>query len=339
MGNKIRASAVLAAVLTFTTACGGPGTQEGAEGGADPTSEPIGSDTVPFTITTMAGLTTNSAIAVGVEKGLFEVEGLDVEIIEVESPPAAIAAVQGGTADVAYAPIPTSLVVISEGIDLQVVAAADGYRDDGEGAEDMDDTAVFVHPDSGIQSPKQLEGKKIAVPSRNGMMEIAIAAAIQKAGGDASTVEWLVLDMQSQVTSLAQGRIDAAGLAAPFTDKAESEGMDLLVRPQYGLFEHGAVDLWVTVGDEGGADADRLEAFQRGVAASNEYANANRTEIQQRVVEDQQLKDVDPDAIVLTYFPTSVHADDLQRANDVMVEIGYLPEPVDIEAHLFQGTN
>ena len=182
----------------------------------------------------------------------------------VANPPAGVAAAQSGQLDLTYTPSIPMFNALSQGVPLKIVAAADGYSDEAMGKSDLtlvDDTALIVGKDSPITSVGELEGKTISVPARKAQLEVTISNAVKQAGGDPSKINWIVLDFSSAVQSLKQGRIDAAGLVAPFTSKAVAEGGKVVSSPGVEFFEKGAVGLYVAGechGDQEGRTAQGL---------------------------------------------------------------------------------
>ncbi len=283
-----------------------------------------------ITIVSMAGITTNNVIQRSIDRGDFTKDGLDAKLITVANPPAALAALQGGNADFAYSPISTALTALSQGIGIKIVAAADGFPDDGKNAAKYDDTAIVVNPADHIDSPKALEGKTVAVPSRNGMMEIVIAGAVKSAGGDPSKIQWLALDQQSQIAALKQGRIQAAGLATPFTNQAEAQGLKAITRPKAEFFQHGAAGVWITTDTIAKERPGAVKKFQAAVAAANTWANANLDTLAKEVIAQQKL-DISPADMIVGYSPPRVRAADVERAYQQIQKLGYLKSPVNLK--------
>ncbi|MCI9889827.1 ABC transporter substrate-binding protein [Micrococcales bacterium 31B] len=326
---KIRPALALAALLTLTLAgCGSSsaGTSQAADG---TTTLKVG----------QIGLTSDAALKVGIDKGYFKDEKLNIEITKVANPPAGIAAAQSGQLSLTYAPSIPMLNAMSQGVPLQVVAAADGYLPTAEQSKDaatVDDSGVFVKPGSAITSPKDLAGKTISVPARKAQLEITIADAIKQDGGDPSTVKWMVLDFESALQALGDGRIDAAGVVSPFTVKSLEAGNELITSPGVGFFTEGAVGLYVTGKSTAGSNAEALRGFQRAITKANAYCNEHLSECQQ-VASEQTKVSIDViQAGTPTFWPTTVELADLQRTDDKLVELGYLPKPVDLSGALFK---
>lgn len=324
---KITTAMIGAVLLIGTVGCSSNGASTAPDAGAG--SNDGTSQSTDVRLVSMAGITTNTAINQGIESGVFSDNGLNATLLEVENPPAALASMQGGNAEFAYAPLSTALTALSQGIDIRIVAAAEGFPEDGTDAEKYDDTGLVINPADGLTSTADLTDKIVAVPSRNGMMEIVIANAIDAAGGDHTQAEWQALDQQSQISALVQNRIQGAGLATPFTTKAEEEGMKTIVRPKALFFESGAAGVWITTAEIAEKQPELVASFQKAVAETNAWANDNLVEIAKIVVAQRELTTA-PEDLIVGYFPTSVSLTDVERAAQKMTRLGFLEGTLDL---------
>jgi NitT/TauT family transport system substrate-binding protein len=280
------------------------------------------------------GLSSDAALKIGIDKGFFKDEKLNIDVSTVANPPAGIAAAQSGQLSLTYAPSIPAINAISQGVPLKVVAAADGYEPSAEQPKDLskvDDTGLFVPKGSAITSPKDLDGKTVAVPARKAQMEVTISQVIKDAGGDPSTVKWMVLDFASAVQSLKTGRVDAAALVSPFTAEASTDGATLLASPGVAFFKEGAVGLYVAGQSTAQSNTPALEAFQRGIYKANAYCNAHLAECQQvgATLTKQPLSVIQAGGV--TYWPTAVAPEDLARVNTQLVQLGFLAKPVNLD--------
>jgi NitT/TauT family transport system substrate-binding protein len=319
-----RSIAGLAAAAALVAAgCGGddePASSGGSGGG----------ETTKLTVATLP-ITSNAVIQLAQDKGWFAEEGLEVETTTVPNPPAVVAAVQGGQAQIGYAPSIALLNAASQGVDVKIVAPADGTNPDaqaqiegGASPGEFDDTAVVAAADSNIASAKDLVGKTVAVPARKAQMEVTIAKAVADDGGDPAQVKWIALGFPEMQAALQAGRVDAIGTVTPFTGQATSKGGKAVAYPALALFPEGAVGMWFGSGEWVGAEADAVARFRTVVQKANAYANDHLDEVLQIATTTTQTPmDVLKDAAT-PYWPTEVTAEDIKRASDAMVELGYL---------------
>lgn len=289
-------------------------------------------------------ISSTAALHLGMDKGFFAEEGLEVSVQTIPNPAGAMAALQGDQVQFAYTPSMPMLTAVSQGIDLKTVAAADGYPENayeewvagGQKTEPADDTAVLVGKDSDISSPRQLEGKVVAVPARKAQMEITVASAVKQDGGDPAKVKWIALSFQDMIPALQNGRVDAIGEVTPFIEQAKSKGARVITYPGIGTFKEGAVGLWVASSSFIDANQDLVSAFRRAVHKANTYANENLDEAYAKATEITKIPVEVLEAGDPPYWPDAVEVADLQRAADEMVKLGYLNEVPELEPLVVQ---
>lgn len=301
-------------------------------GCSGPSEAPEGSELTTLKVGAMP-IGSNAAIYLGEQKGFFEEEGLRLEFSTIANPPAGIAAAQSGQTDVTYSPGIPLLNALAQDIELTIVAPADGYPDgvdDAENVADVDETGVFVAPGSDIESAADLEGRSIAIPARKAQLEVTIAGAIEEAGGDPSTVDWLVLDPATALQSLKDGRVDAAGLISPVIQQAQDDGLELVLSPGVHFFKEGVVSTWVSGQKIVDEQPEVLAAFQRAVLKSNAYANENLEEAQEIAAEITSVPLETVRRGATSYWPSEVRISDIQDVDRRLVELGFLPNEVGV---------
>lgn len=307
----------------------------GCSGGAASTSPSDAADAplTPVSVGLM-GLNQDAAIAMGVEQGFFEEEGLDVSTTLIANPPAGIAAAQSGQLDITYTSTIAMLMAMAQGIDLTVVAAADGFPENIAELDPIkfDPSAILAAPGSGIERPADLEGRSVALPNRNGQIEVMIAYVVSSDGGDPSKIEWIVLDPASSIQALEAGRVDAAGLISPFTSSAMEAGAEFVSGTGAPFFGPGPVALYAAGSEFVEEQPEVAEAFSKALQRAHEYANDHEEEAQKVASE---LTNVDLEVIQsgvpVTWMTEGVVLSKLQRLNELLVERGFLTEEVQLD--------
>jgi NitT/TauT family transport system substrate-binding protein len=328
--RRVLAALAVATVAVSLAACSDSGSSSSSPGANGLTTLKVAT----------IGLTSDGGLMTGIDKGFFADEGLKIETSIVANPPAGLAAVQSGQVDVAYSPSIPLMNALSHGVQLKVIGAADGYAPgaaEGSDPAAADDTGLFASKASGVTTVDQLKGKTIAVPARKAQLEVVIAKALKKAGIDPATgVNWVVLDFTSAVAALKSGKIDAAGLVSPFTAQAKSEGATQISAPSIGFFKDGAVGLWTSGSSTVQAKKSAIEAFQRALAKANVYANAHPQEAIKAGLA-YTKSTLTPDQVTTPYWPEKVAPEDLQRVDDSMVQLGFLPKAVALDGVIVSG--
>ncbi|MEG0471136.1 MAG: ABC transporter substrate-binding protein [Solibacillus sp.] len=139
----------------------------------------------------------HSAIYVAKEKGYFKDAGLDVEIVMPADTNDPLKLAATGKVDLAISY--QSQLLVSRAEDIPVVSVAALVR------HSLD--AIMYKEESGIQSPKDLEGKRVGYPSTT-VSEAVVASMVANDGGDVQQVKMTDVGWDL-MPSLATDQVDA----------------------------------------------------------------------------------------------------------------------------------
>lgn len=163
----------------------------------------------------VSGFTTPSIwpIWVGMEKGIFNKYGLDVVYTAVEGSPKAVAAVLGGSADLANQAAGTWLGPVAQGAAIKVVSTTESGSND----------TLYVKPE--IDSPAKLKGKKVAIGGYGDLSHLTAWLMLEKKGLDPSKdVAFVQIGSDpARAAALASGSVDAAPLNQEHGEKVQKE--------------------------------------------------------------------------------------------------------------------
>src|SRR5690606_32831544 len=151
------------------------------------------------------------ALWAAIDEGIFADHGLEVEVVPAQGGAQAIPALLSGDIQFAigqpFGPIRADLQNLG-------VAIIGDYADSL--AEGDDVNAVVALGTSGLATPKDLSGKKVAVNSLGAAGDLTIRAAVDADGGDSSTIEFVEVPFPDVKAQLEAGTIDAAWAPDPF---------------------------------------------------------------------------------------------------------------------------
>ncbi|MFY1653448.1 ABC transporter substrate-binding protein [Solwaraspora sp. WMMB762] len=192
-----------ALLVCGTAACSSDGS-DGTDGAA--------SDSIRMTTLYLC----NELSLYALDQGIFDEHGLDIELVNVQSGSAGIAAVQGGAADVAFVSPQGLLTAIDKGVDLKIIS------DSGETTEDSQ--GIIVNNDSDINGPADLQGRTIAVNDLGGTIVTLINRWIEAATGQESTAEFVALGFADIEPAVENGTVDAGAVTAADVHKIVANG-------------------------------------------------------------------------------------------------------------------
>lgn len=138
---------------------------------------------------------------VSLDKGYYKDANLQVDIVRGQGSADAVRQVAAGTAQIGFADA-AALVLARANDNVPVKMVAVVY--------DKAPHAIFALKESGISSPKDLEGRSIADAAASSIPRMFPAYA-KAANIDASKVKWTVVASDAIASTLALGRADAVG--------------------------------------------------------------------------------------------------------------------------------
>jgi NitT/TauT family transport system substrate-binding protein len=218
-------------------------------------------------------------VYLGVEKGFFEQEDLDVEIITSQGGAEGVPQVLNGDVQVGYASTPSLFAAAVRGLPIEIVAPAGGSPRKKQGRPEADEGAVIVPRDGPIRSYADLAGKTVGVNSLGSVLDVTLNAALEANGIDHTRVEYLEVAFPDMHAALDAGRVDAAFIGPPFQTIAEQSGdyrsigipfRD--VRPDLVFTSYFVSRQWAEENE------DTLERFQAALRKSMLYAAEHERE-------------------------------------------------------------
>lgn len=218
--------------------------------------------------------TSTTGAAYALSQGIFAKNGLNATIV-VGGANDVVNQLAAGKVQFSYMPIMQALQArTNAGVDLKIVGVSDGIspndakrsQTDKKFALIADPTILCVNPSLKLTSPKQLEGKTVAVSARQGFAELAISTTIRKAGGDPKKVNWVVLGPGVTVAAIKAGKVDGAYVSAPYSGQCIAEGLQPLASPSVTVLTAGGpITAWVTTAAYAKANPAVVTAFQKSM--------------------------------------------------------------------------
>lgn len=277
-------------------------------------------------------LTTASqaAFLVGVKKGIFAKYGFDVEVLTLATGVQANQALAAGQADWAGGGVESTVVAWATGLPFKAYSM---YAKGG------DSYGILVRKDANINSPKDLKGKKIAVPQGTAPAQ-GLNQVLKDAGLPANAVMRVNANYGNMGQMLVSGAVDAMAGLEPFltlTDEKMAGQASILLR--LGKYVQGGglfliTDKWAAANPTKVADA---------VAALWESQQWVRQHPKEAAPIEAEFLKVEPRIVevsfkVLTYDPLidDFTAKSLQTTADYLAEEKLIPAPIKLAPHLVE---
>lgn len=252
-----------AATVLAASACGSPGAASGGDGG--PTTVKV----------TTLSLCNEISVLWAQKKGIFEKNGLNVELVKAGGGAAGIAAVQGGSANLAFTNPFSTMLAMNSGVSLRWVATAYGTPKEGE----TPSNAILVKEDSSIEDGKDLHGKTVAVNELGGINQIIVQQFVTDAGGDPSKVKFVALPFAELAPAVASGKVDASQAPEQYSN---TEGVRSIGDPymKVGKDKHLVFAGYVGTADYVDENTESMKKFVESLKEANTAINdeANQDE-------------------------------------------------------------
>ena len=156
--------------------------------------------------------------------GLFEKQGLDVELILITGGPASISALLNGDVDLDMRAPVAALQAMAHGVKLTFLLSQSNTLE----------YDVVTRPE--IKDIKQLKGKKVGIIRFGGISELMVRYLFQKLGLDADKDIAIVQVGQARFVALEKGAIDATVFASAESAYAKRNGFRILDMPTLPFF-------------------------------------------------------------------------------------------------------
>lgn len=265
---------------------------------------------------------------VAIKQGFFEAEGLLVDTSPSSGGATGIPGLVAGSYDVAYGNVVSTLLAAQSGIELRVVAAGTKIA---EARNDF--SAIVARRESGIRTGKDLEGKVVAVNTRNNVIWLYARAWIKATGGNPDRVTYKEVPHPQMEDAVRQKQADAGYMVVPFVTLAAAKPeMEAVAHP------YSAVQLGVDVGQYLATAAfvqSRPEtvakfarALRRGVAWYN--ANLTNPELLPVIAGFTKLDVGLLRSLTLPPYPLVVDPPQIEKTMGLMIEHKLLRGPLNV---------
>jgi NitT/TauT family transport system substrate-binding protein len=215
------------------------------------------------------------------DSGIFKAHGLNVTFVAQASPVAVEASMASGTEQFGFITTPVLINLNSKGVSVKCVSSVDG----SEPSIPADDSTVLVAAKgSGITSVKDLVGKDVAEVQLTSLNSLAVEVLAKQAGIDPSSIHQIAIPFPQMAAALAQGRVQAAVIVAPFATAALSAGATVLGHPNVQLFPNGTVTCLDAMNSYLTANPTVASEFRAAMNESIAYSQANEAVVKETLV-------------------------------------------------------
>lgn len=165
-------------------------------------------------------------LQVAVAKGYFSAEGIEVDTTPTQGGAAGIPALAAGQVQVVFSNVVSIIQAAKQGLGIEIIAPASTTGD-----APPDQAALIAKKSSPFKTGKDLEGKRIAVNTRNNIIWLYARAWVRATGGNPDAVTYLEVPFPQMVDAVRGDRADAAFAVEPFVSGAVASDMQVIGYP------------------------------------------------------------------------------------------------------------
>jgi NitT/TauT family transport system substrate-binding protein len=280
---------LLAATAVAATACSSSSSSSAPPAGSA-TGSATGSASASGSVTNVTlgyvPYSDDASLFYAQSSGIFKQHGLNVTFVAQASPVAVEASMASGTEQFGFITTPVLINLNSKGVNVKCVSSVDG----SEPSTPADDSTVLVAAKgSGITSVKDLAGKNVAEVQLTSLNSLAVEILAKQAGIDPTSIHQIAIPFAQMPAALAQGRVQAAVIVAPFAATATSEGATVITHPNVDLFPNGTVTCLDAMGSYVSANPTIVGEFRAAMDQSIAYSQTHESVVKQTLVKGLSL--------------------------------------------------
>lgn len=269
-----------------------------------------------------------------IAKGFFAEQGLEVDTTPTAGGAVGLPALAAGQVQITFSNIISIVLGARQGLGFEVIAAGSGT-----GAEAPDLAGMVTRTGSSLRNGKDLQGKRIAVNTRNNIIWLYARAWVQATGGDPDKVTYLEVPFPQMNDALRGDRVDAAFVVEPFLSAGlQSKTTQLIGWPYNTVGKRIPVGMYTATSSYIKQHPDVIERFTRAYNKGADWINDNKgSEEWLKIIsaytrmKPEQLKGLN-----LPLFEKTVDPAGVERVVELMRKHKMLEGPFDVKALLYK---
>lgn len=268
-----------------------------------------------------------SPLFLGMDKGYFKGEGLDLDLTSVAGGAVEVLALASGDLQIGAANNSVSAIIShSRGFDLKHIASGSLNK-----AKTNEVMAIQVLRDSLIRTAKDLEGKVMATNTLQNITHISFLHWIDNHGGDSSKVKVVEVPFPAMEGALRDKKIDAFTGFEPFVTVPVARTTRVLGYPLGEMAPTVPVGVIVASSEYIEKNPEKVRAFIRSWNKGVDYHNSNLQEARDTIA---KWTGMDPSLVakmVLPGFEKEIVFSNLQTIIDVSHKYKFIEKPFKAE--------
>jgi NitT/TauT family transport system substrate-binding protein len=211
-------------------------------------------------------------VRAAIEQGYFKAEGLEVDTTPTVGGAVGLPALAAGQIQIGYSNIVSIVLGAYQGLDFQIIAAGSASSD-----APPNTAGLFAKKGSNIKSGKDLEGKRVAVNTRNSINWLVVREWTRLSGGDPEKIIFLEIPFPNMTDALRGNQIDAGFTVEPFLSAGVASGTTELVGWPYDrIMKRVPISQYASTKSYIRANPGVIERWVRAYNKGIDWVNANK---------------------------------------------------------------
>jgi NitT/TauT family transport system substrate-binding protein len=209
---------------------------------------------------------------VAISKGYFAEQGLEVDLTPSVGGAVGLPAVAAGHMHIALSNIVSIILAAKEGLGFQMIASSSASGD-----APPNSAGLVSRKGTTFKTGKELEGKRVAVNTRNSINWLVVREWVQLTGGNPERLTFLEVPFPQMMDTVRGGGVDAAFMVDPFLSAGLGNGTTELVGWPYDtimkrvpIAQYAATKTFIQ------ANPGVIERWVRGYNKGIDWVNQNK---------------------------------------------------------------
>ena len=269
----------------------------------------------------------------GIAKGFFAKENLDVQPHLLQGGAAVASAVIGGSLQFGFGATANLVLAKAQNLPLEFVANGDQAASKPAHAW----SGILVNKNSGINSISQLAGKTIAVNALDGENELALDSILRSHHMSPTSVTVVAIPFGTMPSALASGQVQAVTESEPFVGSIEGSGGKLLSPLFEGMKPSMLVAGYFADTQEITSDPSLVKRFVVAINKSLDYAQAHPKAVRNIIPTYAGIPNVVANSIELPAWGSVLQTSSILFQEKLMQTLGWITSIVPVNQLVWSG--
>ncbi|MFD7708742.1 ABC transporter substrate-binding protein [Streptomyces sp. NPDC059785] len=305
-------------VLVAASACGSSDSSDGSGEASG------GTTTVKLGLIPIVDV---APVYLGQKKGFYSKRGLKLSITNAQGGAAIVPGVTSGQFQFGLSNMTSLFIAQSHNVPVKAVVNAVAST----GEEGKDFGALVVGKGSSVKSPKELEGKKVAVNTLKNIIETSVRQSVRKDGGDPDKVNFVELAFDQMPAALDSGQIDAAMPVEPALAAIKAQGGTEIASSFVDVAPDLTVSMYFASTQYAQKNPDVVKKFQEATAESLAYASAHPDEAREIVTTYTKIPAATLEKVTLPKWPAEPDRASIEQLAKLSEEDGLIESAPDLD--------